>query len=653
MDRRLLRYYDRELSHLRGMAREFAREFPKVASRLALEDFPCADPYVERLMEGFAFLAARVQMKIEAEFPRFTQNLLETVYPHYLAPTPSMCVVALNPELTEAGLADGYVIPRGTVLRSVIGPGERTSCEYRTGQSVTLWPLKISEAQYYTRDVGVLDLPSEAAAGAARGGEPGWSARGALRLRLNTTAGLSFNKLKLEDLLLYLKGDNATPLRLYEQMLGHVRAVVVRPVVPAGARTGKWAEVLPRSSVSRAGFDSGEAMLPYDARSFQGYRLLHEYFTFPRRFCFVRLGGLGAAVKRCETSALDVIMVFDEENPDLEGAVEPANFALHCTPAVNLFPKRADRIFITERFSEFQVIADRTRPLDFEVYRVDAVTGFGSGSEEVRKFRPFYSARDTDAGGEGDGAYFAVHRVPRAMSEREQRGGRRSTYAGSEVYISLVESGSSPYSDDIRQLGVEVLCTNRDLPLRMPVGKSKTDFTLDLGAPVESVRVVAGPTAPRPSHAEPRPGQTEGEAVWRLISHLSLNYLSLIDVRTDTPNDPSQGAAGLRDLLRLYADTSDASIRKQVEGVRSVECKPIARRVESPGPISFARGLEVSVTMDETQFEGTGVFLLGAVLERFFTGYTTLNSFSETVIKTLDRGLIMRWPARLGRRSLL
>src|SRR5882672_8467364 len=157
MDRRLLKYYDRELRHLQGMATEFAREFPKIAGRLALEDFPCTDPYVERLLEGFAFLASRVQLKLEAEFPRFTQNLLEVIYPHYLAPTPSMVVVELQPELSEAGLAEGYKMPRGTVLRSVIGPGERTSCEYRIGQEANLWPMKILEAQYYTRDVGLLD----------------------------------------------------------------------------------------------------------------------------------------------------------------------------------------------------------------------------------------------------------------------------------------------------------------------------------------------------------------------------------------------------------------------------------------------------------------------------------------------------------------
>jgi type VI secretion system protein ImpG len=423
-------------------------------------------------------------------------------------------------------------------------------------------------------------------------------------------------------------------------------------VVAAAARTARWTEVLPGTSISRVGFGDDEGLLPYDKRSFQGYRLLHEYFAFPRRFSFLKIAGVAPALAKCEQNLVDVIVMFTDENPELEGAIDATNFALHATPAVNLFPKRADRIFVSDRASEFHVVVDRTRPLDFEVYRVEGVTGYGSGSEEVRKFSPFYAARDVD-GGEGSGAFFAVQRMPRAISEREQRTGRRSTYPGSEVFISLVDSADAPFSNELRQLGVETLCSNRDLPLQMPVGRGQTDFTLDLGAPVASIRVVAGPTAPRPSHAEPRGTQTEGESVWRLISHLSLNYLSLMDSPGALPSDPSQGSASLRDLLRLYADTSDASVRKQVEGVRNISSKPIARRVDSPGPINFARGLEVTLTMDESQFEGTGVFILGAVLERFFAGYVSLNSFTETVIRTVERGDIMRWPARLGRRQLL
>ncbi len=651
MDRRLLKYYDRELRHLQGMAKEFAREFPKVAGRLSIDDFPCADPYVERLLEGFAFLAARVQLKLESEFPRFTQNLLETVYPHYLAPTPSMAVVEITPDHAEGGLSKGFTLPRGTILRSVIGPGERTSCEYRTGNPLTLWPTKLAEARYYTRDVGLLGL-----AGAMEEANPDARAMGtltpaksALRLRIKATAGVTFDKMDLDDLTIYLRGADATPMRLYEQIIAHGRAVVVRPVKGEGAGEEPPTYVLAPSSIRRLGFEPGEALLPYDARSCQGYRLVHEYFAFPRRFAFVKLAGIGELLRRCKGDTADVVILMDQEDPDLEGAVDTDNVALHCVSVVNLFPKRADRILISDRFSEFHLLPDRTRPLDFEVYKVASVTGYAGGSEEVRKFKPFYSARDAD----GDSSsYFAVNRVPRVLSEREKREGRRSSYGGSEVYVSLVEGENSPFSTDIKQLGVEVLCTNRDLPLGIAMGRGKTDFTLDIGAPVSGIRVVAGPTPPRPSHVEPKGGQNEGDAVWRLISHLSLNYLSLMD---DSVRDgePAQGASALRDMLRLYADTSDPAVRQQVEGVRNVECRPIARRVPSPGPIAFARGLEVTVTLDETLFEGTGVFALGGVLERFFAGYVSINSFTETVIRTSERGEIMRWPAMIGGRPVL
>jgi type VI secretion system protein ImpG len=668
MDRRLLRYYEQELRHIRGMAREFAREYPKVASRLAIDDMQdtCVDPYVERLLEGFAFLTARVQLKLDAEFPRFTQNLLETVFPHYLAPTPSMCVVEFTPDYGDAGLAEGYTIPRGTAMRSLLGKGEQTACEYRTSQDVTLLPLKVSEARYYTRDLGLLDLGSEITGGGGAGssGRRGAS-RAALRVRLSATAGLTLSKIALDRLVIHLRGGGMTAMRLFEQIHGRCRGVVVRPVVPTTARSSRWTQVLPASSVSRVGFEEDESLLPYDARSFQGYRLLHEYFTFPQRFLFAGIGGLGEQLSRCQTSEADVILLFGEESSELEGSVDATNIGLHSTPAVNLFPKRADRIFVTERFFEHHVTPDRTRPLDFEVYSVLGVTGYGAQAEEQTAFRPFYAVRDADGTAGASGAYFAVSRVPRALSEREQRAGKRSSYGGSDVYLSLVDSNNAPYSEEIRQIGVETLCTNRDLPLSMPLGRGTTDFTLDIGAPASSVRVVAGPTAPRASHIEPKPGQTEGEASWRLISHLSLNYLSMSDATGagegggSSPGSvsiagvKSPGAAALRDILRLYGDRGDPVVRKQIEGIRGVRVSPVTRRVASPGPIVFGRGLEVEVSVDEANFEGTGAFLLGAVLDQFFARYVSLNSFTETVISSVDRGEIMRWTARLGRRAIL
>jgi type VI secretion system protein ImpG len=651
MDRRLLRSYDRELRHLQSGAKEFAREFPKIAGRLAIEDFPCADPYIERLLEGFAFLTARVQLKLDSEFPRFTQNLLETVYPNYLAPTPSMAIVQFNHDTGEAGLADGYTIPRSTVLRSS-STRELPSCEYRTAHEVDLWPLQIVEARYYTRDVGVLGLNQpwgglEADPGAAAVHGP---IRAAVRVRLKTTAAVPFNKCALKTLRLHFKGSDATPMRLYEQVFAHARGVVIRPAL-IGNKVGNWQTTLQPSCLSRVGFRGAESLLPYDPRGFQGYRLLHEYFTFHQRFMFVDIGDLAPSLARCDGTQLDVIIPFTQENADLEGAIDASNFALHCTPAVNLFPKRADRIFVSDRASEFQVIPDRTRPLDFEVYRVTRVTGYGAGSSDESIFRPFYAATDADAiDGSGARAYYATHRVPRALSEHEKRAGTRSSYAGGEVYVSLVDASNAPFSTDLKQIAIESLCTNRDLPLQMPVGKGKTDFTMEIGAPVESVRVVAGPTPPRPSHAE-------GEASWRLISHLKLNYLSLMDEDVDGDGQVSveerQGAAALRDLLKLYGDTGDAAIRKQIDGLKTIRTAPIARRVPTPGVIAFARGLEVNLTFEEAMFEGTGVFLLGAVLEQFFARYVSMNSFTETVIRSVERGEIMRWTARIGQRPVL
>lgn len=624
MDRRLLSYYNTELQHLREMGAEFAREFPKIASRLALDEFSCADPYVERLIESFAFLTARVQLKLDAEFPRFTHALLDTLYPHYLAPTPSMTVVQFQPELSEGALADGVKIPRNTAIKSLVGKGDPTACEYRTAHDVTLWPVTVVEAQYYTRDLAALELPS---------GIP--PTKAAIRIRLQTPQAIQADKMKMDNIAFFIRGAGDIQMRLYEQIFAHGVGIVVQPK----GKPVKWHHVIPGSEIRQLGFEQSQGLLPYDARSFQGYRLLHEYFAFPQRFMFFQLGGLNAGLRKCADNFVDLVILLNEPDIKLEGAVEASNFAPFCTPAINLFPKLADRIHLSESFSEFQVIPDRTRPLDFEVYQVLKVTGHGVRSDQEQPFTAFYSARDFQD--EGGGAYYTMHRVPRMQSAKEQRMGQRSKYPGSEVYVSLVDSKAAPYRSDLRQLSVETLCTNRDLPVFLPVGRGSTDFTLQTGAPVTSVRCVSGvPTSPKASHAE-------GEVTWRLISHLTLNYLSI----TDTAR--GDGAAGLRDLLELYGNVADPAIRKQVDGVKSLTTEKAVRRVNTPGPIAFARGLRVLLTLDESAFEGTGVFLLGAVLEQFFAKYVSINSFTETVVKTLERGEVMRWTPRVGQRQIL
>jgi len=625
MDPRLLSYYNKELRHLRELGGEFAEEFPKVAGRLGLNGIECADPYVERLLEGFGFLAARVQLKIDAEFPKFTQHLLETVYPDYLAPTPSMAIAAFQPKESAGALSGGITIPRHTALRSRPGSDEMGACEYRTAHEVTLWPIAVTEASYFThpRDVLTLGFPG---AGRVRAG---------IRVRLRSTGNVPFDRLGIDRLTFHFHGRTDVAMQLYEAILGHGVGVVL---TPPGTKS-PWSEFLDPCRVRPVGFENAESLLPGHPRVFQGHRLLREYFAFPARFLFAEVSQLGRAVRRCPGNELDVIFLLDRSEESLSQSVDASNFVLHATPVVNLFPRRADRIHLRASEVEYHVVPDRTRALDFEVFHVRKVVGHGASTDSTREFLPFYSSRDLSVPDEGS-AYFTVRRERRRLSGRQKQRGPRSSYVGSETFLSLVDSREAPYGDDLRQLSVQTLCTNRDLALQMPVGTGKTDFSVESGAPLASIRCLTGPTPPRASHAE-------GDPTWRLISHLSLNYVSLGDGESD------RGLRALRDLLALYGDTGSPATRKQIEGVRELRTAGVMRRLDRPGPIAFGRGVEVTVACDDSSFEGGSVFLLGAVLERFFGKYVSINSFTETVIRTDQRGEVMRWPARTGRGPLL
>jgi type VI secretion system protein ImpG len=627
MNPHLLRYYNRELQHVREMGGEFAREYPKIAGRLGLEGFECADPYVERLLEGFAFLAARVQLKLDAQHPVFTQHLLEMIYPHYLAPIPSMAVVQLQPDLKESGLLTGYTVARHTALHSQTAKDDRTACEYRTAHDVTLWPLELTEAKYF-------ETPAALAA-AGVGLPAGKTVRAGLRLKFQVSAGAQVNMLALDNLPVFIAGADELPKRLYEQILGNAVGFVVQ----AKGASGQISRHIDASHIRRKGFEEDEALIPYSGRSFSGYRLLQEYFACPARFLFAEFTGLKSALAHAQGNTFEIVVLFDRSVASLHNAVDASNFRLFCTPAINLFPRRADRIHLQQGKTEYHILADLTRPMDFEIHSIGNVEGFGDKQEPEQRFLPFYGC-DERTWHSQHSAYYTIRREPRLLSSRQKRQGARSSYIGNEMFIALVDSNEAPYSTELRQVGMQLMCTNRDLPLQMPVGKSKTDFTLETGAPVDAIRCVAGPTKPRASVAI-------GETAWRLLSHLQLNYVSLLE------NNSGEGAAALREMLTLYCDEFDSSALRQIEGVKAVSSQPIVRRIPVPGPITFGRGLEITLTCDDGAFEGTGAFLLGAVMQQFFARYVSVNSFTETVLRTLERNEVARWPARLGTRQTL
>jgi type VI secretion system protein ImpG len=620
MDPRLLDYYNRELQFMRETGAEFARAYPRVAARLGLDGLDCADPYVERLLEGFALLAARVQLKLDARHPEFTQQLLELVYPGFLAPVPSAAIVELQPDMEEGSLKEGVHIERGSVLKTPLGKGDRTACEFRTAQSVTLWPLIISEARYL----------SGAGAIGAQGVSASLSTKAALRLRLKVAGGAKLAALPIDSLDFYLKATPAIASRLHEQILANCTGLCVRPLPSSGAGFS-----LPSDRVVEVGFEDAEALLPPTRTGFGGFRLLQEYFVLPERFQFFGLRGLQDAFRLCSSDEVEIFIFFDRAQATLENALDSAQFRLNCTPALNLFPKRCDRLEIDSYDVEYHVLPDRNRPQDFEIYGIESVTGIMSGGQESFPIGPFYSVTHRSAASE-QRSYFTIQRRPRLVSTRQARTGERTSYLGTECFMSVVDSAGRFQRGEARQADVRAWCTNRDLPIHTAFGKGRTDFLLDSGAPVSAVRCISGPTLPRGAPAL-------GETAWRLVSHLSLNYLSI----------ESEGIGLLRDFLALYADQNDSVAARQIEGVRAVSFDPVVRRMPVPGPVSHGRGLRIDLTLEDPAFEGAGLLPLASVLERFFRRYVSLNSFTQLRLLSASRGEIKQWPVQIGTRKIL
>lgn len=626
MNARFLEFYERELRHLRTMGTEFAAAFPKIAGRLDLGGFEIRDPYVERLLQGTAFLAARIQMKLDAEFPRFSHRLLEMLYPHYLAPTPAMLVAQFQPVLADANLAAGTaIVPRGTALRAASGRASGTKCVFSTAQPVTLWPIELVEASYFSF---AADLPLSRLPLAER-------CKGGFRLKLRSTSGLRFAQTAIDCLRFHLGGADEA-YRLHE-LLG--TSVLGALCIAGGPRSESSYSFLPADRVQLTGFDDEQALLPVPARNFGGYRLLQEYFSLPQRYLFFDVAGLSEAVRANNSNELELVVLFSRGEAGLEKLVDASNFLLHCSPAINLFEKVIDRIHLTDSVHEFHVVPDRTRPTDFELYDLIKVVGYGTGADNEQVFRPFYA--DHHAADRQSQGYFSLRREPRLPSEKQQRAGTAgSGYIGSEVFLSLVDPNEAPYRTELRQLSLRARCTNRDLPLYMHLGGGKSDFSLEIAAPVEAIRCVQGPS-------KPYPAVVDGAQAWSFISQLSLNYLSLLDT------SPDEGAAALRELLSLYATTADEGMHRQVEGLRSINCEQVVSRLPLVGPLCFGRGIRIGLEIDELCFEGGSVFLLGSVLERFLARHVSINSFTETVLRTVRRGEIMHWPARCGLRPIL
>lgn len=616
MDPRLLRYYNDELAYLRESAREFGEEHETVAGRLGLKTPTDPDPYVERLLEGVAFLGARVQLKLADQYPEFTSHLLHAIQPHYLAPMPSICVAGFEPKEGDQVLIKGHPVPRGTQLTALATDQDNAPVIFRTGHDLTLWPLKLIEAEYLSTRAAVAPFAASANVRAEAG----------LRLRFAATPGAELPNLVVKELPLYLHGGEAVPNELYRQLIGETLTVLARSAdAPAN---GAWM-ALPNPE--QVGFEDEEALLPADQRTFRGYRLLSEYFACPERFLFAKLKGLDRAFK-VSPKACDVVLLFGRSSSALARAVDASNFRLFATPAINLFEKQLDRVQVRPHDHELHVVPDRTKRYDFEVFRLTDVKAYARDNLDARTVAPLYAfgALLYDW---REALFYSTQLRPRRLSTREQRLRRRSEYVGTETWISLTSPGDASRLDDVHELAVRALVTNRELP-ELLTFRGDQHFSVS-GVPARAVSVLRAPTRPRPPLGL-------GDAAWRVIAHLTPNYVTLAPEDHDDPS-------ALRDHLALYGRQDDAALRRQIDGVLAIRSSKVMRRVPGLDRMALARGHKIRIKLDDAAFDKGGMFLFTAVLERFLAEFASINAFTECSFISPNEGELAQWPPRMGR----
>lgn len=614
MSETLFPYYERELLFLRQLAQEFIRQYPTVAGRLLLEANRSADSHVERVFESFALLAGRIQQRLEDDFPELTRGLLGVLYPHYLAPIPSLAIVQFL--LDEAQqLPNGFTIARESQLhtRAV----QNLTCKYRTAYPVTLWPVKLTSARLQTPPFP----PSfTAPAGTAA----------ALRLQFECHLGVKFADLALDRLRLFLHGDYQVVPFLYALLLNHALQVVFRPVEPEMQPAPLVFK--PRQCLSQVGFEREEGLLPYPRSALVGYRVLTEFFTFPSKFLFVDLSGWRQACAAGFQRRLEVVVFLERTVKSVEQLADAATFALGCTPVVNLFEQAAEPITLAPGRFDYRLVPDAAHPRGLEVYSVESVSSTDPTTNTRTEYEPFHSIRHRRS---PNGPQTFWHTTRANVVGSDDR--------GTDVSLHLVDPQYRPALPTAAVLQVRTLCTNRDLPVDLRQAGESLGFELEAAAPLSAIRCLVPPTAPR------RPVLGPGGA-WQLIAHLNLNHLSL--------DDPVQGLAALQDILRLYffADAQSGQqqqtveARQMVEGITALRMRRVVGR---PGP-TFCRGVEVTLELDAEKYAARGVFLFASVLERFLGVYVSQSSFSQLIGRMKDDPAPFKsWPPRPGELPLV
>ncbi|NMG44324.1 type VI secretion system baseplate subunit TssF [Aromatoleum toluvorans] len=589
----LLPHYERELAFLRGHSREFAERYPKIAGRLLVNGDGCDDPHVERMIESFALLSARISRKLEDSYPQFTEALLQVLYPHYLRPFPACSIAHFDLGGGELQLSGAAAIARGSELRS--RPVNGIACRFRTAWQVDLLPLRVDQFRFDP----VAWMP--ASVRAPRG------VSGILTLGLCV---LGAGARAADRVRLYIDAESSVAAALRDALFLRVAQAWVE------SEEGVW-HPLEGSPIGEVGFTDDESLIDFPDNSHDAYRHLTEYFAFPEKYNFFDLlldrlppSWRSGASLRFHFALKDVRP--EGETARLLADVTKESVKLGCVPIVNRFERHGEPIRLSGRTSTYPVVADGRQAHAYEVYSIDTVRCVSRGveGESHTEYRPFFSLRHNETQ-EQDGHYW--------HAERDARVAESSP--GYEMALTIVGTDFDPVNPRSDVLSLSLTCTNRDLPARLSIGLDGGDLFAEGGGVVRAIRLLRAPTRPcRFNH--------ERDGLWRLISHLSLNHLSLT----------GSGLAAFKEMLGLYDMRRTAVSRRQIDGIRGIEQREKTCWMVGRPFAGFVRGVEVRLTVDEDSFVGVGLDVFSRVIDRFLGLYVHLNSFVQLVLVSVRTG---------------
>lgn len=610
MSDKLLDHYEKEFAFLQDSAADFARQHPGAAGRLQLSGDTVDDPLVGRLLAGTAYLNARIQQKLDDEFPELVDAMLDTLYPHYNRPIPSMAIAQFNPEDELDSVAH---VPKGVELDTEASDGN--SCRFTSCYPVDIHPFLVNAGTLNARPF--IAPGSNSIKGAAA----------VMRISLKgLTDDYSFGEKKPGRMRFYLRGQSQHSFPLYDLLLTKTMKIAL-----ARSDNDDKPIFVNKDCIQAVGFEEDENLIPYPSNVFAGYRLLTEYFVFPEKFLFLDIVDIAQHLPDDYGNELNLYIYLSESDEELEHHISAKTFALGCTPVTNLFKQEADPIQMDHTAFEYRVTPDARRPEGLEIYSIDAVNAADTSGREF-EYAPFYGVKHR-LSEKNHGTYWHSRRT--SVTE-----GEHHNETASELDINLVDLNFNPYTAQDQTLQLELTCFNRNQPKKLPTGNHQPWLLeVDGSSPVSRIICLVPPTATvRPPIKE--------QGYWRLISHLNLNHLSL--------GDSENGCDAFKEILRLYDFNDSPSTRKLIESLRSMQTKAIVAPIQVDYTTAMCRGTEVHIELDSMMMTGTSPLLFASVIERFLGLYCSLNSFSRLIATVSGReGELKRWPPRAGDKALL